>query len=157
MYMYLYFKKYLSYITTNSLISPILFDEIKIKSSFSYSIYAFIEAYWLTLAFSVHHTYVLAYALHNGYIIVNVKISRHNSFQMIKHLKICKKTQKHKYFFSPLFLPNVVRIWKNWVFAKTNWNKWIWCDGPWIGIIKRCTLSPIFPVKMGGLNALDSR
>lgn len=103
MYMYLYFKKYLSYITTNSLISPILFDEIKIMSSFSYSIYAFIEAYWLTLAFSVHHTYVLAYALHNGYIIVNVKISRHNSFQMIKHLKICKKPQKHKYFFSPCF------------------------------------------------------
>lgn len=36
--MYLYFKKYLSYITTNSLISPILFDKRKIKSSFSYSI-----------------------------------------------------------------------------------------------------------------------
>lgn len=50
-----------------------------------------------TLAFCVHRTNVLTYALHNGYIIVNVKISRHNSFQMIKHLKICKK-QEHKYF-----------------------------------------------------------
>lgn len=79
MYMYLYFKKYYSYIIINFLILLILFDEIKIKFSFIYFI-VFIGVYWLIFVFIVYYIYVLVYVLYNGYIIVNVKIFRYNLF-----------------------------------------------------------------------------